>query len=139
MCISKPVALSFVLGLGLTLGSGPGLFQPAASALANDHLPNPDLLAIPDRTPQPEFRQGAKQGAKQDPFLRCRVVGIRTGQLALRHTAGGASRAGLNNGNIVDVYQQEGVWFYVQVVSGPNRRVTGLWGWVNGNYLTCND
>lgn len=135
MCDPKTVALSFVLGLGLSLGSGPGLFQPSASAFAVSISPNQDLEAIGDRTPE----SASKQGAKQDALLRCRVVGIRTGQLALRFNPNGASRAGLNNGNIVDVYQQEGIWFYVQVVAGPNQRVTGLWGWVNGNYLACND
>jgi len=131
MCDPKAVALSFVLGLGLSLGSGPGLFQPSSSAFAVSISPEQDQKASLDRTP--------KQGAKQDALLRCRVVGIRTGQLALRFNPNGASRAGLNNGNIVDVYQQEGIWFYVQVVAGPNQRVTGLWGWVNSNYLACND
>lgn len=77
--------------------------------------------------------------ARTKQELRCLVVGIRTGQLALRFTPNGQSRAGLNNGNIVDVYRQQGIWFYVRVVAGPNSRVTGLEGWVNSNYLSCSD
>lgn len=30
-----------------------------------------------------------------------------------------------------------GVWRYIRVLSGPNRRVDGLEGWVNSNYLAC--
>ena len=84
-----------------------------------------------DRAPETLIAQGG--------FLRCQVTGIQTGQLALRFEPGGASRAGLNNGNVVDVYQQNGIWWYVEVVTGP-RGVVGLRGWVNGNYLgSCQD
>jgi RNase P/RNase MRP subunit p29 len=69
----------------------------------------------------------------------CRVVNIQTGQLALRHSPGGESRAGLNNGNTVAFLYRGGVpWAYVRVINSPNRRVNGLEGWVNANYLSCN-
>jgi hypothetical protein len=72
-------------------------------------------------------------------LVRCEVVGIRTGQLALRFEPNGASRAGLNNGNIVDVFQQNGLWWYVEVITGP-RGTVGLRGWVNSDYLgSCED
>lgn len=45
--------------------------------------------------------------------------------------------AGLNNGNEVVPFATRGKWFYVRVVSGPNRRVNGLEGWVNSDYLYC--
>ncbi|BAZ41652.1 hypothetical protein NIES4101_76190 [Calothrix sp. NIES-4101] len=67
----------------------------------------------------------------------CTVTGIQTGQLALRFSPNGKSRAGLNNGNQVVPIQARGNWFYVRVISGPNNRVTGLKGWVNSNYLYC--
>lgn len=68
----------------------------------------------------------------------CSVVNIQTGQLALRHSPGGESRAGLNNGNTVAFLRQGGMpWAYVRVVNGPNSRVNGLEGWVNANYLSC--
>ncbi|MBD2637245.1 SH3 domain-containing protein [Limnothrix sp. FACHB-881] len=127
--------LAWGLGLGCGLVLGAGVAPTSASiATANGTATEQGRLGTTHLMPMM-----SKQGSKQTPLLRCRVVGIRTGQLALRHTPGGASRAGLNNGNIVDVYEQQGIWDYVQVVSGPNRRVTGLWGWVNTNYLACND
>jgi hypothetical protein len=68
----------------------------------------------------------------------CSVVNIQTGQLALRHSPGGESRAGLNNGNTVAFLRRGSVpWAYVRVVNGPNSRVNGLEGWVNANYLSC--
>lgn len=65
----------------------------------------------------------------------CYVSGIRTGQLALRFSPNGKSRAGLNNGNAVMPMRYSGIWTYVRVVSGPNRRVDGFEGWVNSSYL----
>jgi hypothetical protein len=127
---SRKIAFGSLIGLGVVLGGGMWTQQPFAAAASH---PKPSLesaISLPSIS---------KQATKQGAFLRCRVVGIRTGQLALRHTPGGASRAGLNNGNIVDVYDQQDIWNYVQVVAGPNRQVTGLWGWVNRNYLACND
>jgi hypothetical protein len=68
----------------------------------------------------------------------CSVVNIQTGQLALRRSPGGESRAGLNNGNTVALLRQGGEpWAYVRVVNGPNRTVNGSEGWVNSNYLSC--
>jgi len=68
----------------------------------------------------------------------CTVVNIQTGQLALRHSPGGESRAGLDNGNTVALLRRGNVpWAYVRVVNGPNSRVNGLEGWVNANYLSC--
>ncbi|QOV22107.1 hypothetical protein [Anabaenopsis elenkinii] len=67
----------------------------------------------------------------------CDVVNIKTGQLALRFTPNGKSRAGLNNGNEVLLHKQQGIWAYVTVFKGPNKKVEGLQGWVNSNYLTC--
>lgn len=67
----------------------------------------------------------------------CNVVNIKTGQLALRYTPNGKSKAGLNNGNEVLLKKQQGIWAYVTVTRGPNKKVEGLEGWVNSNYLTC--
>lgn len=68
----------------------------------------------------------------------CNVVNIQTGQLALRYSPGGESRAGLDNGNSVAFLRQGGgPWAYVRVINGSNSRVNGLEGWVNANYLSC--
>ena len=68
----------------------------------------------------------------------CSVVNIQTGQLALRFTPNGKSRAGLNNGNTVALLREgSNPWVYVRVLSGPNSSVNGLEGWVNSNYLSC--
>ena len=123
------------LGAGLlnvvTIGSILGAIGLSSVAQAAPALI--DRSAVDRSTPDIAGTAHSKQE------LRCRVVGIRTGQLALRFSPNGESRAGLNNGNIVDAYQQQGIWFYVRVISGPNSRVTGLEGWVNSTYLSCND
>lgn len=68
----------------------------------------------------------------------CEVTNIKTGQLALRFSPNGKSRAGLNNGNHVRFLKKNvDHWFYVEVVDGPNSQVNGLKGWVNSNYLEC--
>lgn len=67
----------------------------------------------------------------------CDVVNIQSGQLALRFSPNGKSRAGLNNGNIVRYLKRQGIWSYVRVIRGPNRQVNGLEGWVNSDYLNC--
>ncbi|MEA5567585.1 hypothetical protein [Anabaena sp. UHCC 0399] len=67
----------------------------------------------------------------------CDVVNIQSGQLALRFSPNGKSRAGLNNGNHLLLHKQQGIWAYVTVISGANKRVEGLKGWVNSNYLSC--
>ena len=67
----------------------------------------------------------------------CSVTGIQTGQLALRLSPNGKSKAGLNNGNTVLPIRTQGNWSYVRVISGPNNRVNGLEGWVNSNYIAC--
>jgi serine/threonine-protein kinase len=66
---------------------------------------------------------------------RARVVGLKQGQLALRDAPNGRSLAGLNNGNVVQILEQQGNWAYVQVINGPNSRVNGMQGWVNSYYL----
>jgi hypothetical protein len=66
---------------------------------------------------------------------RARVVGIKKGQLALRDSPNGRSLAGLNNGNVVQILDQQGNWAYVRVISGPNAQVNGKRGWVNSYYL----
>lgn len=67
----------------------------------------------------------------------CYVANLQQGQLAVRNSPGGQSRAGLDNYNMVEVYRQQGNWSCVRVLEGPNSRVTGLEGWVNSNYLEC--
>lgn len=67
----------------------------------------------------------------------CSVTNIQTGQLALRLSPNGKSKAGLNNGNTVLPIKTQGNWSYVRVISGPNNRVNGLEGWVNSNYIAC--
>ncbi|MDF5719936.1 MAG: SH3 domain-containing protein [Rhizonema sp. PD37] len=67
----------------------------------------------------------------------CSVTGIQTGQLALRFTPDGKSRAGLDNGNVVQPIKSQGIWSYVRVLGGPNNNINGLEGWVNANYLSC--
>ena len=66
---------------------------------------------------------------------RARDVGIKKGQLALRNAPNGSSLAGLNNGNIVRILEQQNNWAYVEVINGPNSRVNGMRGWVNSYYL----
>jgi Bacterial SH3 domain len=73
------------------------------------------------------------------PQIFCDVVNIKKGQLALRFSPNGKSRAGLNNGNTVKVLNEQGNWDYVRVMQGANSRVNGLEGWVNSNYLSCYD
>ncbi|HAZ43710.1 MAG TPA: hypothetical protein DDW76_18695 [Cyanobacteria bacterium UBA11369] len=75
--------------------------------------------------------------AQAAEIVNCEVSNIRTGQLALRFSPNGRSRAGLDNGNLVRFIDRRGIWFYVRVLEGPNPRVNGLEGWVNSNYLEC--
>ncbi|MBE9228830.1 SH3 domain-containing protein [Phormidium sp. LEGE 05292] len=78
--------------------------------------------------------------SSQNTSGACEVVGIETGQLALRFTPNGRSKAGLNNGNTVSLIRAGAdPWVYVRVVRGPNGSVNGLEGWVNSNYLNCGD
>ncbi|WP_323299489.1 SH3 domain-containing protein [Crocosphaera sp. UHCC 0190] len=79
--------------------------------------------------------QSNSQGTSESVF--CEVINIKTGQLALRFTPNGESRAGLNNGNIVQFLSQQNTWYKVKVIKGPNNQVNGLEGWVNSNYLSC--
>ena len=77
-------------------------------------------------------------GDNQNTSKACSVVGIESGQLALRFTPNGRSKAGLNNGNQVrPIRAGQEPWLYVRVIQGPNRSVNGLEGWVNSNYLAC--
>lgn len=127
MRATTTIGLGLCLGVSLLVGADQGLLDGQAVALAA-----PRAIESQPVTPA---------AAKQEAYGRCRVVRIRTGQLALRFNPNGASRAGLNNGNIVDVYDQQDqdgiTWYYVHVIRGPNNRVTGLRGWVNSNYLDC--
>jgi hypothetical protein len=67
----------------------------------------------------------------------CDVVNIESGQLALRFTPNGTAKAGLNNGDHVILRKRQSIWAYVTVISGANKKVDGLEGWVNSNYLSC--
>ena len=67
------------------------------------------------------------------------MIDIQRGQLALRFTPNGESRAGLDNGNIVRPLKKQGIWLYVRVIDGSDVRVKGLEGWVNSDYLACYD
>ncbi|KYC40562.1 hypothetical protein WA1_25935 [Scytonema hofmannii PCC 7110] len=70
----------------------------------------------------------------------CKVINITQGQLALRATPNGKSKAGLNNGNVVKwVRWGSEPWVYVRVVNGSNTKVSGLEGWVNSDYLSCGE
>ncbi|MBD2205429.1 SH3 domain-containing protein [Calothrix sp. FACHB-1219] len=75
---------------------------------------------------------------RESPQVFCNVTNIQTGQLALRFSPNGKSRAGLNNGNTIQFLRRgNGPWVYVRVMQGPNLAVNGLEGWVNANYLSC--
>ena len=117
--INKPLAKIHVVSLSLLSLS----FSPVAFATNSNSV-----------TPQ-NTRQSSTLIAQQQI---CSVVNIQSGQLALRRSPGGESRAGLNNGNTVAFLRRGGEpWAYVRVVKGPNSRVNGLEGWVNANYLSC--
>ena len=87
--------------------------------------------------PQNSQKSEANQIAQAAEVVNCQVTNIQTGQLALRFSPNGRSRAGLNNGNLVRYISRQGIWYYVRVLDGPNSRVNGLEGWVNSNYLEC--
>ena len=70
--------------------------------------------------------------------FKCIVTNLRSGQLAVRKSPGGASIAGLNNNNVVEyIKEAQYPWYYIRVLNGPNNRVNGVTGWVNANYLDC--
>lgn len=74
------------------------------------------------------------------PQASCDVVNIQSGQLSLRFSPNGKSKAGLNNGNTVRwIKDGPAPWVYVSVINGPNRQVNGMEGWVNSSYLSCHD
>lgn len=68
---------------------------------------------------------------------KCSVTNIKTGQLAVRKNPDGESIAGLDNDNVVQYLKGENPWFYIRVINGPNSQVNGKEGWVNANYLNC--
>lgn len=77
-----------------------------------------------------------------DATVICTVRGLTQGQLALRPRPNGSPFAGLNNGNIVQAWggtldRNGTVWEDVTVLEGPNARVEGRRGYVNGDYLSC--
>ena len=46
----------------------------------------------------------------------------------------------MDNGNTVALLRRGSApWVYVRVLDGPNRRINGLEGWVNSNYLSCSE
>jgi hypothetical protein len=75
----------------------------------------------------------------------CEVMGLKSGQLALRATAGGKPKAGLDNGNNVtllkpDILSRQGrptPWVNVRVTNSSNNRVVGTEGWINSEYINC--
>ncbi len=74
------------------------------------------------------------------PKASCDVVNLQSGQLALRSSPNGKSKAGLNNGNTVRWIKDGSTpWVYVRVINGPNRQVNGMEGWVNSSYLSCHE
>jgi hypothetical protein len=78
--------------------------------------------------------------AKADIFdanVYCRVVGIRTGQLALRHESNGTAFAGLSNGDRVQALGGSPGWYSIKVLQGSNPKSNGKEGVVNAKYLTC--
>lgn len=103
--------------------------------------PMPILATVPNLPVTTNPSLSAKNALlAQTPQVFCDVINIKTGQLALRFTPGGKSRAGLNNGNVVKWLRDgNSPWVYVRVLQGPNRRVNGLTGWVNSDYLSCYD
>lgn len=68
---------------------------------------------------------------------KCSVTNIEKGQLAVRKNPDGESIAGLDNDNLVQYLKGEKPWFYIRVINGPNSQVNGKEGWVNANYLNC--
>jgi hypothetical protein len=75
--------------------------------------------------------------ARSNDSATCQVTNIQSGQLALRSSPGGASLAGLDNGNSVVVEKKQRQWAYVRVTQSSDRSVTNLQGWVNSSYLAC--
>lgn len=78
--------------------------------------------------------------AKADIFdanVYCRVTGIRTGQLALRHDSTKTAFAGLSNGDRVQAIGGSPGWYSIKVLQGSNPKVNGKEGVVNAKYLTC--
>lgn len=75
----------------------------------------------------------------------CEVIGLKSGQLALRKTPGGISQAGLDNSNNVTLLQPDILslsarptpWVNVRVTNSSNNRILGIEGWVNTEYLNC--
>jgi Bacterial SH3 domain len=134
--------------------SVPGTFSSAFSgvclsgalfsgALLLGPMAGEPALAIPnrDRTPlsAPSVVDLAadQYQAQAASVVYCEVVNLQQGQLAVRFSPGGDARAGLDNGNLVRYIESTGIWYLIEVVNGPNRRVNGVQGWVNSNYLDC--
>jgi hypothetical protein len=67
----------------------------------------------------------------------CQVGRLRSGQLAVRNSPGGQARAGLDNGDIIEIYKQQGGWSCVRVIRPAGDRLRGIEGWVNSNYVNC--
>jgi len=75
--------------------------------------------------------------AQANPVVHCLVVNIERGQLAVRRSPNGEAIAGLDNDNLVRFIDHQDMWYYIRVVRGPNPRVNGIEGWVNGHYVEC--
>lgn len=114
-----------------------------SSALSLGLMTGEQALATPHRemapSPSPSVVDFAadRHQAQAAAVVYCEVVNLQQGQLAVRFSPGGESRAGLDNGNLVRFIESTGIWYYIEVVNGPNRRVNGIQGWVNSNYLEC--
>jgi hypothetical protein len=67
----------------------------------------------------------------------CRVDYLQQGQLAVRNSPGGEARAGLDNGDIVEIYRQQGEWSCIRIIRPGGDRLAGIEGWVNNNYINC--
>jgi hypothetical protein len=82
--------------------------------------------------------------AQVKPAL-CEVTGLKSGQLALRTTAGGKPQAGLDNGNNITLLKPDVVslqgrstpWVNVRVTNSSNKRILGREGRINSEYIDC--
>lgn len=113
-------------------------FWIPGSLLLTLSLVTPSLTSIAQAETPPSDRTQLAQTDPTDVLQNvCYVANLQQGQLAVRNSPGGQSRAGLDNFNMVEVYRQDGNWSCVRVLQGPNSRVAGIEGWVNSSYLEC--
>lgn len=122
--MKKLTEVMFSVGIAASFG----LIASADSAVIAAQNPNATNLANDQVSESILLSQGR---------VFCVVARIRTGQLAVRFTPGGESRAGLNNGDTVRLLDFQGNWAYIRIVDGPNPQLNGVEGWVNSDYLDC--